>query len=236
MTTLPSTDPPVLRGTRPRTPASAGHRAAARIGGLLWLASAVQTAVVSAVASVHMHSLDLARDMVSTLGAADCSHLAGRWVCSPLSATVNLSWALAAVGLGAGVLLVRPLLRPGRLRSLAVALVLLAAAGTVVIAANPYDVRPVPHYAGAFAALLCGNLAVAVLAPLLSDTGTLPRWWGWCGRTTGCLGLVAGACFGIGWHGHVFRGGFERIAIWPLVLWVLASGLRLAFHRFRPPV
>ncbi|MFE5725056.1 DUF998 domain-containing protein [Streptomyces erythrochromogenes] len=233
MTTLPSATRPIRPGPRPRTPAR--YHTAARIGGLLWLASAVQTAVVSRLASARLHSPDLARDMVSTLGAADCSHLDGRWVCSPMSTAVNLSWALAAVGLGAGVLLVRPLLRPGRRRSLAVALVLLAAAGTVVIAASPYDVRPAPHYAGAFAALLCGNLAVTVLAPLLSDTGALPRWWGRCGRTIGCLGLAGGVCFGVELHGHVFQGGFERIAIWPLVLWVLASGLRLAFHRPRRP-
>ncbi|MFI8260730.1 MULTISPECIES: DUF998 domain-containing protein [unclassified Streptomyces] len=212
-------------------PATTRHHTAARIGGLVWLASAVQTASVSAVAAVRLHSLDLARDMVSTLGAADCGAMKGRWVCSPLSTTVNLSWALAGVGLGAGVLLVRPLLRPGRRRSLAVALVLLAAAGTVLVAASPYDARPVPHYAGAFVALLCGNLAVAVLAPLLSGTGALPRWWGRCGRAIGCLGLAAGVCFGTGLHAHAFQGGFERMAIWPLVLWVLASGLRLARHR-----
>ncbi|WP_405419912.1 hypothetical protein [Streptomyces erythrochromogenes] len=231
MTTLPSATPPIRPAPRPRTPAR--HRTAARVGGLLWLASTVQTAVVSRIAFARMHSRDLARDMVSTIGAAGCSHLDGRWVCSPLSTAVNLSWALAALGLGAGVLLVRPLLRPGLRRSVAVALVLLAAAGTVVIAANPYDVRPEPHYAGAFVALLCGNLAVTALAPLLSDTAALPRWWGWCGRTIGCLGLAAGICFGLELHGHVFQGGFERIAIWPLVLWVLASGLRLAFHRPR---
>ncbi|MFD7085178.1 hypothetical protein [Streptomyces sp. NPDC059918] len=217
----------------PLPPATTRHRAAARIGGLVWLASAVQTAVVSAVASVRLHSLDLARDMVSTLGAADCGALKGRWVCSPLSVTVNLSWALAGIGLGAGVLLVRPLLRPGRRRALAVALILLAAAGTVLVAASPYDARPVPHYAGAFVALLCGNLAVTVLAPLLSGTGALPRWWGRCGRTIGCLGLAAGVCFGTGLYAHAFQGGFERMAIWPLVLWVLASGLRLALHRPR---
>ncbi|MEU8778052.1 hypothetical protein [Streptomyces sp. NPDC048606] len=225
MTTQPSATPP--------TP----HRrhVAARVGGLVWSTSAVQTAVVSAVASARVHSLDLARDMVSTLGAADCGTVRGRWTCSPMSTTVNLSWALAGLGVGAGALLVRPLLRAGRRRSLAVALMLPAAAGTVLVAANPYDVRPVPHYAGAFVALLCGNLAVAVMGSLLSDTGALPRWWGRCGRAVGCLGLTAGACFGVGLKAHAFQGGFERIAIWPLVLWVLASGLRLAFHRPRHP-
>ncbi|MFD4867540.1 DUF998 domain-containing protein [Streptomyces sp. NPDC058412] len=231
MTTPPPATPPIRTVLQVR--ALTRPHAAARIGGLVWLASSVQTAAVSTVAAVRLHSLDLARDMVSTLGAADCGAVKGRWVCSPLSTAVNLSWALAGFGLGAGVLLVRPLLRPGRRRTLAVALVLLAAAGTVLVAASPYDTRPVPHYAGAFTALLCGNLAVTVLAPLLSGTGALPPWWGWCGRAIGCFGLAAGVCFGTGLYAHAFQGGFERIAIWPLVLWVLASGLRLAFHRPR---
>ncbi|MCH1868492.1 DUF998 domain-containing protein [Nocardioides sp. CFH 31398] len=191
-------------------------RARALTGGLVWLL-VVQYVVVEllAVAAWTGTSYDAARDVVSDLGRPACLPDGG---CSPWAAAFNASLGVHGllVILGAGLL--APLLP--RWRPAVVALFAITAAGNAGVGLFPLGEGVTgAHYVAATAAIGGATLAVGVTGVAALADPALRRY-----------ALATLVATGVGVLGVVLLVGdgttglAERIAIYPVVAWYVATG------------
>ncbi|MGY1709559.1 DUF998 domain-containing protein [Geodermatophilus sp. SYSU D00758] len=180
-----------------------------RWGAAAWLLT-LQFFVVETVVQLQ---LDLpysrADDLVSTLGSG----------LSPAAWLMNASFVLQGVLIGAGTVLLRPLLL-GAGGRIAPAFLAAAAVGVAVVGLVPQDGRAAVHEAGAGLYLVGGALALLALAyavrPRSEALGTALA-------VLGLLGAAATVFFVAGVVSLLGEGGTERVAAY-----VLPVGLALA--------
>lgn len=163
---------------------------------------------------------------ISDLGAAGCGpwERDGRYVCSPLHDWMNASFVLQGVLLLVGVVLAASVLRDLVTRTSGV-LLCLAGLGWVLAGAAPADTNEGLHVLGAFLIFFCGNLAL-LFAERRGQAGRTRRILT-LSLPLGAGGLVATALF----LGQVYpvlgMGGMERLAVFPLQVWVFLVGVHL---------
>ncbi|MGW8702895.1 DUF998 domain-containing protein [Streptomyces eurythermus] len=198
----------------------------ARIAGVAWLAGVVQFFVVHGIAqSAWDRPYSWARNNISDLGNARCAvqpDPTPRYVCSPEHGLTNGSFVVLGVLLVVGAVLSGPLWRRGT--TARVARVLLAGAGVGFVLAGlaPADIRENQHVLGALLIMGTGNVGLSAAgAGLAPEVPALLR------RAAGLLGVVALGAFGLFVSGHYLglgMGGMERVAAFPLLVWVSVAG------------
>jgi hypothetical membrane protein len=193
-----------------------------QVGAGLWL-FCFQFLVAEQIARLGwIGPYSMARDYISDLGSAR----------SPLHAVMNGSFVLQGFLIFFGAVLVRGLFPARPAYRLALFLLCVAGVGVLVVGLMPEDTDFRLHILGAVANFLGGNLAMMVLGAM--------RPKNWITFAAGAIGLVATlalalrdspAWAALGWH----AGTVERLACYPLPLWLTWTALRMFSGRQKLP-
>ena len=173
---------------------------------------------------------------ISDLGVPEC-YIGGtgdieRTICSPRHALMNLSFVLQAVLVTVALISVRRI-APRSGRRVATLLAGMFIVGIALVGLFPGSLgaalggsllRGILHTAGAILAIVGGNalavytgLAARGIAPLFAVFSVS------CGAT----GLVGMVLLGSGIHLGLGPGGMERVAVNPIVVWFIVTGIAL---------
>jgi hypothetical membrane protein len=194
-----------------------------RLGGLAWILSLVFFAGQLVAQTAFTPSYSLLDDRVSDLGNTACGPwLTHAYACSPLHAVMNAALVATGALLVLGTLLTRRAWPARRLTTWGLTLLALAGVGFVLVGLAPENVNVRLHVLGA------SNLVFSNLGLLLLGLAT---WRDDRGRAT-CSLVLAGIGFGglllgpllmvLTGHGG---GVGERLALYPVVVWLVGSGL-----------
>jgi hypothetical membrane protein len=211
-------------------PISTGHgRSRARLlaGSLAW-ALVAQYFVVEALAQLAWTGspYSMRYNLISDLGATICGQMPvlGTVVCSPLHPLMNASFMLTGIVTILGALLLRSVFPPGRSVTLSLLLIFLSSLGTIAVGLFPENEQPVAHVIGAATSILFGNLGLVILG-LRLRRAAWPRWFALGTLAFGSIGLLGLLLLPLGLLPPVGVGLMERIAAYPLTLWVALCGL-----------
>lgn len=167
---------------------------------------------------------------ISDLGAVHCQRTGTgyplpRYVCSPLHGVMNVSVVALGVLLAGGVLLTARCWGRGVASRGARSLLIVAAAGAVLVGLVPEDVNLGAHVLGALFGIAVGNGGL-ILAGLIRRASPLGR----LRPLTLPLGIVAMAAtvpLFTGLTPAAWFGGMERLALYPLRCWMVIAGIYL---------
>lgn len=170
-----------------------------------------------------------ATNYISDLGTTVCgSTYAGRLMCSPLHGVMNFGY----VAMGVGVAVVATLLAtrlPALRRIIVTALGWAVPVGMTLVATFHGGVESVAngtmwlHVLGAGVAIICGN-TLAIIAGSHRERIGMPRWYAPTGVGLGVVGLL-GLALLLGGATFLAEGVFERIAVYTIFAWLLATSV-----------
>ena len=155
-------------------------------------------------------------NFISDLGAATCADRppgSGHYVCSPWHPVMNISFFVQGLLISGGALLAGE-----RFARLGRGFLFASGLGLCAVGLAPEDVTPPVHFVGAAVHLTCGGLGMVFLgqrAPRIIGLVALTALVLLATKTVGPLGL----------------GGMERLAGYPLPLFLCATGVRLLAKR-----
>lgn len=208
-----------------------------RVGVLGWLLAApvfLAANLVTGLAWRHpRYSWEV--NNISDLGNVTC----GTWdttrpreVCSPWHVAMNGAMIATGVLLAVGVLLSWSALGRGVAATAARVGTLAGAGGFVLAGAYPADVNENNHFLGAVLIFVLANIGMLVAAadrrsPVL---GSMPA----VSLALGATGVAGTALFLAQVDLGFGVGGMERVAVFPLLAWTVAVGMRLARATPRP--
>jgi hypothetical membrane protein len=144
---------------------------------------------------------------------------------SPLHWVMNGSFVLQGLLISVGAILMRRLFPANWSYQLALLLFLVSGLGVLVVGLVPADKVAEVHRLGAEAHLLAGNLAMILIGLAMAGVAKT-RFRGVFSLLAGLLGLTALVLLGLG---EKDVGTFERLAAYPLTLWLTWMGF-LMFH------
>jgi hypothetical membrane protein len=202
-----------------------------RVGAIMWIAGPLQFLIVQLVAqSAWRTPYSWMASPVSDLGAVHCQRTGTgyplpRYVCSPLHGVMNVSVVALGVLLAGGVLLTARCWGRGVASRGARSLLIVAAAGAVLVGLVPEDVHLGVHVLGAFLGIAVGNGGL-ILAGLIRRASPLGR----LRPLTLPVGIVAMAATVLLFTGvtpAAWFGGMERLALYPLRCWMVLAGIYL---------
>ncbi len=208
---------------------------AIKLGGVLWILSALQFAVAQLiVASTWSPPYSWSNNYISDLGNTACGEFAvphgtPTYVCSPLHALMNVSFMLSGILVIGGALLVQAWWPQRRLSQVALVLWIVAGVGKILVGVFPENTNIEAHLLAAF------NIPVESVAILLSSLALLPsyRFLAISGIVLALVGLagtllgIAGEVAGPGLYLGLGVGGMERVAEYPGSVWRLIMGVVL---------
>jgi hypothetical membrane protein len=225
MTTDPApTPPPAPVGSSPAPAPAPTPTIGARevVGAVLWSAVAQYFVVLLVVQAAWTIPYSIVMHTISDLGAVGCGGFESRDVCSPWHVTANVSWTITGLSIFLGaVLLWRLLARDGASRT-GLALVAVAGLGELVVGLSPEDASA-RHIPAAVVAIVCGLTGITVLGAALLRRAEW-RGTGWLGLALGAFGIVA-LLLGATVAPHRVIGLFERMAVYPILVWVVLAGV-----------
>jgi hypothetical membrane protein len=147
---------------------------------------------------------------------------------------------ISFISLGAIILLGSALIwrafPAGWVRAFGFALLTLAGPGEVLVGLFPENVNITPHTIGAAAHFVSGNLGIVLLGIAIAATHRQPwathrqPWLAIFSIVAGSLGLLATALFVSGHYLGMGIGGIERIAAYPLPVWLIVAGVSVVRH------
>jgi len=203
-----------------------------RLGPILWLLCFQYFVAEQTARFAWKIPYSFKTNFISDLGAVRCTLSGPDPVCSPLHALMNASFVLQGLLIFFGSILNRKLFPPGRLVTLAMALIAASGAGVLLVGLAPEDANPSLHYLGAAEHFLLDNLGMVLLGCLL----LISRW-----RATpilasytlasGVIGLTATSLLSMKILLGCGVGGMERFAAYPFTLWLSIAGFSLLVHR-----
>ena len=202
-----------------------------RAGAIAWVAGAVQYLTAQLVAqSAWRTPYSWMINPLSDLGAVGCQRTGTgyplpRYVCSPLHTVMNASVVALGVLLAGGVLLTARCWGSGIASRGARSLLIVAAAGSVLIGLVPEDVNPGLHLLGAFPGIAAGNCGF-ILAGLIRRTSPLGRLRPLT-LPLSILAMAATVLLFTGCTPAAGFGGMERLAVYPLRCWMVIAGICL---------
>ncbi|RZT83591.1 uncharacterized protein DUF998 [Pseudonocardia sediminis] len=176
---------------------------------------------------------DLGSGTISELGAVTCDEYAGPAgalaVCSPWNAAMNGTFVASGLLMVIGVLLSRPMLRPGALGATAVGAWVVTGLGSIGTGLVPLDVSLDVHL------LVSTPVFVAQPVALLLTAAVLPRPNRFLAATAAGLGLVATVAAVVFLFGGLpeMGGALERLIVWPATLWLGVTALTLWIRQRR---
>jgi hypothetical membrane protein len=148
---------------------------------------------------------------ISDLGTAD----------SPLHWVMNGSFVLQGVLISVGALLMRRLFPAKWSFRLSLLLFLISGLGVLVVGLVPADKIAQVHRVAALVHLVAGNLAMILMGLAMIAAAARMRFRGVITLFAGLLGLTALALLSLG---EKDVGTFERLAAYPLTLWLTWMG------------
>lgn len=210
------------------------HHSRYVIGALCWILG-LEWFIAQAIAQAAWTTpYSLTQNFVSDLGAATCgpSSLPSYhfYVCSPLHDVMNLSFIALGLLTLVGLVLLRPLWPSGCLAMAGLIVLVLYGVGKIVVGLAPEDVRPALHALGALG-ILWGNLGIVLLGLATWQTR---RWTALMSITVGVVGTVAFILLVLSSRLHLEVGLVERVADYPLPVWLAVLGARVFGHRDAP--
>jgi hypothetical membrane protein len=209
------------------TPSGVGTGRAIWLGACVWI-FAVQFFVTQAVVqSAWVTPFSLTQNFISDLGNTTCGFYpkdSDMYVCSPWHARMNASFILLGLTILIGGALLRSAFPPQRSRAAGLLMLALAGAGIIAVGLFPEDTNIAYHRLGAAAHFVLGNLAMAALGI---------SWWAARRRAglaaysiaSGVVGLLATALFITEHYLGLGIGGMERLAAYPLPVWLIVIGI-----------
>ncbi len=177
-------------------------------------------------------------DYISDLGAVVCREIDGSPVCSPGNVFMNGAFVVQGFVTAVGGLLATHLLLPHRaIRWVVTVLLLISAAGSVMVGFfhGSFGLPPTGlnrlHWLGAAMAIFGGNLGILVFG--VSAIWRGPRSWAVFAISAGSVGLIALFCFRSPIERMLGSGLLERLAVDPIIVWVIATGIMLLIRSRR---
>lgn len=163
---------------------------------------------------------------ISDLGAVHCGWHggAGGFVCSRLHWLMNSSFVLQGFLIFFGALLVRRLFPEGRIATVALGLIALSGVGVFLVGLFPEDGNAHVHYLGAAVHFLCGNAGMVMLGFAVLYWTQWTRLVGGLSAVAGFIGLMATLLLSAHHDFGIGTGGMERVAAYPLPLWLTGIG------------
>lgn len=193
------------------------------VGAVAWM-STIQFFVAQFVVSLFWTEpvYSWADRTISELGAIRCGVADGRYMCSPHHVWMNISFIALGLAMTLGAL---QLAGEGRHGRFAFGLMAVGGLGAVMVGFVPMDTDYTLHIIGADIAFLFGNIALILFGLTLRD----PLWLRVLALLAGVVALTGLVLFVT--HNQLFLGlgGMERVAAYPMVLWMFGYGL----SRFR---
>jgi hypothetical membrane protein len=189
-----------------------------RVGAILW-SFCFQFLLAEQIARLGWPAhYSMAHDYISDLGS-------GR---SPLHSVMNGSFILQGFLIFFGAVLVSRLYPATLVYRIALALLAAAGLGVLVVGVFPEDVHVRIHSLGAIENFLTGNLGMILL-------GLANIRKNWAALAAGSVGMLA--TLSLIFHGGGAIGTVERIAAYPLPLWLTWTGavLYLGLSSWQPP-
>jgi len=182
-----------------------------------WWALCFQFFVAEQIARLRWPGhYSMSMNWISDLGAAH----------SPLHWVMNGSFVVQGVLISVGAILMRRLFPAKASYRVALLLFLVSGVGVLVVGLVPEDSDAQVHRVAALAHLLAGNLAMTLMGVAMLAGAARVRFRGVITLLAGLLGLTALALLGLG---EKDVGTFERLAAYPLTLWLTWTGW-LMFH------
>jgi hypothetical membrane protein len=204
------------------------------LGPVIFTVAAVYFVVQIIVAWVFIPSYSLVSNSISDLGETSCGGYGSPAICSPRWWLMDYAGFLL-LGLvmivGSALLYHEFTERAPRERRAAMfgfALMALAGFGSVLVGLFPENENRTMHILGAFLAIAIGNVAILVLGGVL----TLPESMRRSMLMFSSLALAALLCFAAHKSFGIGRGTMERIAAYPVTIWLITFGLYI--WRFNP--
>jgi hypothetical membrane protein len=214
----------------PRTTQSSA-RLTFLVGGGAWILAAVYFVGQGIAQAAWRTPYSLIDNWVSDLGSTTCgATVADTYICSPLHAVMNSTFVLTGVLILVGLFLTWSVWPRRRLTTWGLVLLGVAGAGTILIGLSPENVNVFVHLVGALN-IPAGNVAMILLGLAIWRDRREMAWFSLLAGVVGLLGMLAGP-FLVILTGH--GGGLaERIALYPLIIWLIVFGLSVIADRVR---
>ncbi|MBI3422702.1 MAG: DUF998 domain-containing protein [Acidobacteria bacterium] len=213
----------LLSAQRPET------KRAIQLGASIWLL-AVQFFIAQAVVqSAWTTPFSLSQNFISDLGNTTCAPYpldSTSYVCSPWHAWMNASFIVLGLTILAGGALVRAAFPRGWAKVAGLAILALAGLGIIAVGIYPENETIALHRLGAVGHFVLGNLGLAVLGIALWQARDKRRLAVYS-IVSGAVGLVATALFITDHYLGLGIGGMERVAAYPLPLWLMFTGFSI---------
>jgi hypothetical membrane protein len=196
------------------------------VGALVWI-FAVQFFIIQVIVALAWSTpFSLSTNFISDLGNTACAaYPAGsnHFVCSPWHAWMNASFVTLGLTIVIGTVLNRKRFGRGSLQT--TALIFLALSGVGVLL-YPENTSIAAHKFGAGINFVGGNLGIALLGIALFRNHQQP-WLAGYSTISGTIGLVGTVLLVQDQYLHLGIGGMERVAAYPIPLWLIVAGAAL---------
>jgi hypothetical membrane protein len=198
-----------------------------RRGAIIWTL-AIQFFIVQVIVQAAWTTpFSLMANYISDLGNTTCAPYpvdSNMYVCSPWHAGMNASFIVQGVIILLGAALIYRAFPAGQTRTVGLVLLALAGPGSILVGLFPENVNITLHTIGAAAHFVSGNLGIAVLGIAIAAAHRQTALAVYS-ITSGSVGLLATALFISGNYLGTGIGGMERIAAYPLPLWLIVVGV-----------
>jgi hypothetical membrane protein len=171
-------------------------------------------------------------EQIARLGWPGNYSMTGNWISdlgaanSPRHWVMNGSFIVQGVLISVGAILMRRLFPAKASYRVALLLFVVSGLGVLVVGLMPEDRDAQVHRLAALVHLLGGNLAMVLMGLAMAAGAARVRFRGVITLLAGLLGLTALVLLGLG---EKNVGTFERLAAYPLTLWLTWTGW-LMFH------
>jgi hypothetical membrane protein len=214
---------------RSRSTSSIDNARTIRRGALIWIL-AIQFFIAQVIVQAAWTTpFSLTANYISDLGNTTCGPYpidSNMYVCSPRHALMNASFILQGAIILVGIALIARAFPAGPARIIGLVLLALAGPGSILVGMFPENVNITPHTIGAAAHFVSGNLGIAVLGGAIAAMRRqMPL--AIFSLIAGGLGLLATALFISGNYVGIGIGGMERVAAYPLPLWLIVVGIAM---------
>jgi hypothetical membrane protein len=166
-------------------------------------------------------------EQIARLGWPGHYSMTGNWISdlgaanSPRHWVMNSSFVVQGVLISVGAILMRRLFPTKASYRIALLLFLVSGVGVLVVGLVPEDSDAQVHRVAALVHLLAGNLAMVLMGLAMVTGAARVRFRGVITLLAGLLGLTALVLLGLG---EKDVGTFERMAAYPLTLWLTWTG------------
>jgi hypothetical membrane protein len=210
------------------------HNAYPSLGPAIFTVAAVYFLIQLIAAWVFTPSYSLVSNSISDLGETSCGGYGSPAICSPrwwLMDYVGFVLLGLVMVVGSALLyheFTERLPRERRAAMLGFALISLGGFGSILVGFFPENENRTMHIIGAFLAIAIGNIAILVLGSVL----TLPESMRRSMLMFSSVALAALVCFASHRYFGIGHGTMERIAAYPVTIWLITFGLYI--WRFHP--